>query len=517
MAQICRRTLQTTVLFATATIMAACDGERSSNPLSPNIAGPLAGVTITTPAAAQPVDGQLITVDAQPVTLTFQSAVSNSPRPFRYEVQITENGSFASILQTFEVEQSGGSDIVSFELPLLLNAGVYYWRTRALDGANTSVYSNTFSFEIFIPITIEALTLSMPPDGSTTQALDPLLVVDNVTITGGTATNIEYRFEIATTQSFASLVATLLVPQGPGSTTSAQPGNLDNGQAYFWRVRVSAMGPKVAVTGPYSVTWSFITQSITVPASTLSMPPDGSTTQVLNPLLVVDNVAITGGTVTDIEYRFEIATTQSFATLVATSSAPQGPGSTTSVQPGNLVNDQTYFWRVRVSAMGPSAEVIGPYSVTWSFNTLSAVGGAIDELDLSQVVWLHHNVSAWPKTSTITSTTIGAPPLCIVHTKIGMWPTGDFSGNGQTADSNPWVFAKVNDTWYAATWEWLRPNQTCKDFGADDFRTHVKVPVLDNWTPQSGELIGLMISTPARFGPDGPVQERTNVVLRTWP
>ena len=280
MAQICRRTVQTTVLFATATIMAACDAERSANPLSPDIAGPLAGVTITASAAIQPVDGQLIDVDAQPVNLIFQSAVSNSPRPVRHDVQVAQDDRFASILQTFEVERPGDGGIVSFELPLSLDAGVYYWRTRAFDGANTGAYSNAFRFEIFVEITIEAPTRSTPPDGSTTPVLDPLLVVDNVTITGGTTTEVEYRFDIATTQSFSSPVATFSVPPGPGSTTTVQPDNLDNGQTYFWRVRVTAMGRNAAVTGPYSATWSFITPSIAIEAPTLSMPPDGSTTQI---------------------------------------------------------------------------------------------------------------------------------------------------------------------------------------------------------------------------------------------
>ena len=93
-----------------------------------------------------------------------------------------------------------------------------------------------------------------------------------------------------------------------------------------------------------------------------------------------------------------------------------------------------------------------------------------------------------------------------------------FSGSGASVDSNVWVFAKIGGTWYAATWEWLRAGTTCKELGASDFKTHVNdVAPLNSWTPKSGEQIGLMVSTPARLGPDGPVNERSNVVLRTWP
>jgi len=150
--------------------------------------------------------------------------------------------------------------------------------------------------------------------------------------------------------------------------------------------------------------------------------------------------------------------------------------------------------------------------------TDSVQGPDADQLDLSEVVWLHTNVSGWAQTSTITNTSIGDPPISIEHTKSGLWPRGDFSSSGAIVDSNAWVFANIDGTWYGATWEWFRPGQTSKDVGASDFQTHVNgAPPLNNWTPQSGEQIGLMVSTPARLGPDGPVHERSNVVLTTWP
>ena len=164
----------------------------------------------------------------------------------------------------------------------------------------------------------------------------------------------------------------------------------------------------------------------------------------------------------------------------------------------------------QLGAAGPGLSVSGADSV-------SATSDA-DQLDLSQVVWLHENVSGWSQTSTITSTSIGDPPISIDHTKSGLWPRDDFSTSGVTVDSNAWVFANIDGTWYAATWEWFRPGQTSKNLGASDFKTHVNgASPLNNWTPKSGEQIGLMVSTPARLGPAGPVHERSNVVLTTWP
>ena len=111
---------------------------------------------------------------------------------------------------------------------------------------------------------------------------------------------------------------------------------------------------------------------------------------------------------------------------------------------------------------------------------------------------------------------IGDPPVCIDHTKRGRWPA--ISAPGTIVEGNPWVFAKVNGKWYGATYEWLRPGQKCKySISASSIGDHIKVSPLKNWKPKSGEQIGLMVSTPARLGPDGPVNERSNVVLRTWP
>ena len=142
-------------------------------------------------------------------------------------------------------------------------------------------------------------------------------------------------------------------------------------------------------------------------------------------------------------------------------------------------------------------------------------GGAADQLDLSQVTWLHTNVRGWAKTSTITNTSIGDPPICIDHTKRGDWPR--VSAGGTTVEGNPWVFAKVDGRWYAATYEWLRPGQECKGISASNIGAHIKVSPLSRWTPQSGETIGLMVSTPARVGPQGPRHERSNVVRVRWP
>jgi hypothetical protein len=194
---------------------------------------------------------------------------------------------------------------------------------------------------------------------------------------------------------------------------------------------------------------------------------------------------------------------------------------------GTLPANQPFYWRVQTT----NGSVTSEWSSVESFRTPassdggggndggsgggggggSGGSGAADELDLSQVTWLHHNVSSWSRTSTITGVSIGDPPICIEHTKSGAWPVVD------AIEGNPWVFARVGGKWYAATYEWLRPGQECKQISAGSIGPHTKKPPLENWQPKSGETIGLMVSTPARSGPDGPKHERSNVVLVKWP
>jgi hypothetical protein len=136
--------------------------------------------------------------------------------------------------------------------------------------------------------------------------------------------------------------------------------------------------------------------------------------------------------------------------------------------------------------------------------------GGSDSIDLNSVTWLHTNVSGWAETSRITSVSVGAPPICIEHTKAGQWPVKD------GLEGNPWVFVNQGGRWYAATYEWLAPGQTCKAIHADNIGSHIGIPPLSSWRPQSGELVGFMVSARARSGGD-TVSERSNVVMVRWP
>jgi len=133
---------------------------------------------------------------------------------------------------------------------------------------------------------------------------------------------------------------------------------------------------------------------------------------------------------------------------------------------------------------------------------------------LNQLTWLHTDISGWAQTSTIEKVLVQSSQICINHSKAGQWPV--FVNGGVEAEGNPWVVAQVGGTWYAATYEWLRPGQICKGITAANIGPHIKKSPLNTWVPQAGELVGFMVSTRARDGVSSG-DERSNLVSITWP
>ena len=534
--------------FVVAAILLFAAGctEKSRNPLSPNIAGPIAGVSISVPALSSPLDGALVSVDDQPVRVTFGNGQSNGERPVLYNVRLSTDAEFSVVLHEATEIPADPSGQTSYQLPAGLDPDqMYYWQAQADDGANASEPSAPGSFEVYAPLEISPPEIRVP--GASGSGTATTLVI-NAPAIGGTASNVRYELQVAEDQGFQNIAASLsgsisgssvtidvttLLSSGQASAASATAqarsslasGGLRGETRYHWRARISADGREGTVVGPWSARGTFVTprNASELVAPSPARPTGGTRASSTRPDLVVRNPRVPQafGRIT---IRYNVAADQDFRNVISSFSVPMASGATTSGRPSTLAKDKLYYWRVRAVA----GDLRGPWSAPAKFRTPKGVSGgggggggsgtASDELDLSQVVWLHTNISGWPQTSTITSVTVGAPPICIDHTKRGRWPAGDFSGSGAIVDSNVWVFAKIGGTWYAATWEWIRAGTTCKNFGASDFRTHVNgASPLSSWTPRSGERIGLMVSTPARLGPAGPVRERSNVVLRTWP
>lgn len=252
-------------LLAVAVCMtaAACGTEKSSNPLSPSVAGPIAGVTITAPKTLEPTNGLEIKT-GQTIVLKLENASSNSQRPFWHELDVATDVAFAAKVVTVAKINPGSDGRAAYTVAQPLAAGkVYYWRVRALDGANTGPYSAVANFKVVEPVTIAALAPVSPANGETIASNTPTLVARNGAVTGP-AGAVTVRFELAADAGFGQMIAVWSAPRAGGDTTSVQGTPLTAGREYFWRAQAS----DGTVTSPYSAATSFRT-----PAETPAPPP----------------------------------------------------------------------------------------------------------------------------------------------------------------------------------------------------------------------------------------------------
>src|SRR5215218_8394975 len=83
------------VLAVTAT---GCQLSKSSNPLAPTVAGPIAGVVITTPNALEPGQDWQIRMRDQPVKLLIQNADTSGVRTIHYTFEVASDAAFNQIV-----------------------------------------------------------------------------------------------------------------------------------------------------------------------------------------------------------------------------------------------------------------------------------------------------------------------------------------------------------------------------------------------------------------------------------
>ena len=379
--------LWTTLVFVCALAVAAgCNHEKSRNPLSPSIAGPIEGVTIVPPGPMTTGDS-LIPVADQPVTLVFSNATTNGERTVYYGVEIATDSGFTQIVHSASKIPADPLGQTSYQVPVTLDPEqTYYWRTRADDGANASEFSGPGTFEIYTPLSIKAPALVSPVSGTVLAGRKPTLVVDD-TVISGPATDVRFRFELATDAGFANIVVVLdvaaeiaqvqamngrtsvghdaaLGPRGTVPGVGVNPANVSTGDlawntTHYWRARASAVGREGQVIGPWSATGSFVTglEPVNIDAPTHVSPINGATAAANPPTFVVNNPAVSGQS-GPITIHYHVATDSDFANVVSVFSAPMGSGPTTTAVSGSLADDTLFYWHM----FATDGTTTGPWS-----------------------------------------------------------------------------------------------------------------------------------------------------------
>ena len=254
-----------------ALLVASCVGaEKSSNPLSPSVAGPIPGVNITPPSPLEPRDGMKIAVDRQPVTLLLENAATNGVRPLSYVFDVATDTGFTNKVFTREGVKPGEGGRTALRLPDPLASGrTYYWRAQAKDGANTGPVSPLAFFTIFTPIVIERPRLDSPINNVRLDDFQPEFRIANAPRSGPVGA-IKYVLELSDTDSFANKVAIWTFGEQPGQTRFDAPHSLVGDKQFFWHVY--AFETNTNANGPWSDVQVFRT-----PVPVVAPPGGGGT------------------------------------------------------------------------------------------------------------------------------------------------------------------------------------------------------------------------------------------------
>jgi len=263
------------VALAATLSVTACEQVKSATPLSPSLAGPIAGVEISAPVLVSPAAGAKISTDSQPITLVVQNAGSSGVRPLNYLFEIATDINFTSKVfsQTNVAPGEGGR--TSLRMTQSLQAErTYYWRVKAQDGANSGDYSAATPFDVFTPVVIGTPTPNSPADGSTVTTRQPVLEVINAPVSGPAGT-IKYLFEVATDAGMSGrVVLEEVFADSRGRTSLTVPHELATSTSHFWRARAF----DASRVGEWSRIVSFITPApvvVTPPPTPPTPPPRG--------------------------------------------------------------------------------------------------------------------------------------------------------------------------------------------------------------------------------------------------
>ena len=239
------------------TALAGCERSKSANPMSPSLAGPIPWVKITAPKPLEPGLDWEVANDKQPITLLIENAGSNGVRPLLLAVQISTDPKFGTTVFSREGLELGPNGRTALRLPdKLASDRTYYWRTRALDGANTGPWSEPVKFTIFTPAVLKAPAPVAPVNGRTVADNRPEFVFRNAPRSGPVG-RVTYRVEVSRIQSFSGSVATFEDDEqaSSGDTSVDATANLPWDATLYWRVR----GSDGTLIGPWSATQVFKT------------------------------------------------------------------------------------------------------------------------------------------------------------------------------------------------------------------------------------------------------------------
>ena len=125
---------------------------------------------------------------------------------------------------TRDVPQSAGQ--TSLKLDPLAAGRDYYWHVRTTGADTIGVFTSTLKFTIGPAVVIQAPIVASPAGGAASVPQRPTLTVTNAVHTGPVGGGLVYRFDIATSNTFATIIASGTVAEGSGQTSFTPTADL---------------------------------------------------------------------------------------------------------------------------------------------------------------------------------------------------------------------------------------------------------------------------------------------------
>ncbi len=233
--------------------LAGCEAQKSSNPLSPSVAGPIAGVEISAPKLIEPGQGFKYKESQQPIRLVIENATTNGVRPITYMFEVASDAGFNSKVFARSNVAGGDGGRTSVQVDRLDIGRAYYWRARADDGANSSQFASA-QFEVLPKPVLSAPGLLSPINNERVGSKRPTLTV-SASDRNAAIGKLDYEFQVALDQAFGQLVSAAIVPEQGRETSFTPAGDLAADRQHFWRVRAG----DGESTSPWGTTQTFRT------------------------------------------------------------------------------------------------------------------------------------------------------------------------------------------------------------------------------------------------------------------
>lgn len=260
-----RHSVRIAGVLAAVVGLGACEAAKSANPTAPSVAGPIPGVSITAPKPLEPIAGTMLTAQPEPFTLLIENAGTTGQRALWLQLDMASDANFEQLVHQANQIPPGEGGRTVYRLPEALGAGyTYFWRSRAVDGANAGPYSAVSSFSVVNPVVI-APPVAVGPTGNITTNR-PVFTARNAEISG--TTGVVYRFQVSTSAEMVPTMALVTVTPGSDGNTVMSLGELPYDTVLYWRI----YGTDGTVQSANSQTLAFRTPPR--PAPTRTGPPE---------------------------------------------------------------------------------------------------------------------------------------------------------------------------------------------------------------------------------------------------